>query len=103
MQIYENFEDRKKVNLKDDPVAILRNAREKDKNRITRKSGRNTSEIIARYQQALERYGELMRIDDDKSREQRAMLYSEVKALGWVLCYNEKAVIQDISVAVKGS
>jgi len=102
MQIYQSFEERKKINLKDDPVTILRNAREKDQNRITRKEGRHTQEILARYHQALQQYAELMRIDDDNAREQRAMLYSEIKTLGWVMCYQENAIIHDINGAVKG-
>ena len=102
MEVYQSFEERKKINMKDDPVAILRNARGKEQNHITRKEGRHTQEILARYHQALEQYAELMRIDDDSAREQRAMLYSEVKTLGWVMCYQENAIIHDINAAVKG-
>ena len=95
MEVYQSFEERKKINMKDDPGG-------KEQNRITRKEGRHTQEILARYHQALEQYAELMRIDDDSAREQRAMLYSEVKTLGWVMCYQENAIIHDINAAVKG-
>lgn len=95
-QIFDSLEDRKKINLVDDPVRILRNEREKEKNLITRKRDRHSQEILARYNMDLQSYQEIMHAQED-NREQRLMLYSEIKALGWVLGKTEKAIVDDIN------
>ena len=98
MQLYQNFEERKKINLTDDPVQILRQEREKEKNPLKRKRDRHYQEVLARYNMALQSYREIMQAKED-NREQRLMLYSEIKTLGWVLGIAEKDVIKDISKA----
>ena len=84
MSIFEDFENKKKINMQDDPVELLKKVRVRDGNLITRRSGRHTQEILARYHQSIVQYQEYMRSHDD-NREQRVMLYAEIKALGWVL------------------
>lgn len=57
---------------------------------------RSPQEISARYQQAVWQYQSLMRSEKD-NREQRLMLYAEIKALGWCQGCDEQKVIQDIN------
>ena len=80
MSIFEDFENKKKINMQDDPVELLKKVRVRDGNLITRRSGRHTQEILARYHQSIVQYQEYMRSHDD-NREQRVMLYAEIKAL----------------------
>ena len=97
MSIYDDFENKKKINMQDDPVELLKKVRVKDGgNLITRRHGRHTQEILAKYNQAIIQYQEYMRSHDD-NREQRVMLYSEIKTLGWVLGKPEKDIIKDIN------
>jgi hypothetical protein len=96
MSIFDDFENKKKINMQDDPVELLKKVRVKDGNLITRRSGRHTQEILAKYNQSIIQYQEYMRSHDD-NREQRLMLYSEIKALGWVLGKPEKDIIKDIN------
>lgn len=96
MSIFDDFENKKKINMQDDPVELLKKVRVKDGNLITRRNGRHTQEIIAKYNQSILQYQEYMRSHDD-NREQRVMLYSEIKALGWVLGKPEKDIIKDIN------
>lgn len=98
MSIFEDFENKKKINMQDDPVELLKKVRVKDGNLITRRTGRHTQEILARYHQAIIQYQEYMRSHDD-NREQRVMLYSEIKALGWVLGKPEPEIIREINTA----
>lgn len=57
---------------------------------------RTPQEISARYQQAIRQYQSLMRSDND-NREQRVMLYAEIKTLGWCQGRDEQKIIQDIN------
>ncbi|SFT90190.1 hypothetical protein SAMN02910356_02637 [Selenomonas sp. GACV-9] len=57
---------------------------------------RSTQEISARYRQAIKQYQVLMRAEVD-NREQRVMLYSEIKTLGWCIGREEHKVVQDIN------
>ena len=57
---------------------------------------RSPQEISARYQQAIGQYQSLMRSEKD-NREQRVMLYAEIKALGWCQGRDEQQIIQDIN------
>ena len=61
---------------------------------------RHVQEISARYKLRLNQYKEL---NDSRSdnRDQRLMIYTEIKSLGWVLGKKEKAIIKDISEASK--
>ncbi|MBQ1868338.1 hypothetical protein FZ040_09620 [Selenomonas ruminis] len=58
---------------------------------------RSVQEISARYQQAIKQYQMLMRSQND-NREQRVMLYSEIKALGWCLGRDEHKIVQEINL-----
>ena len=96
MSIFEDFENKKKINMQDDPVELLKKVRVRDGNLITRRSGRHTQEILARYHQSIVQYQEYMRSHDD-NREQRVMLYAEIKALGWVLGKPEQEIIKELN------
>ena len=61
MSIFEDFENKKKINMQDDPVELLKKVRVRDGNLITRRSGRHTQEILARYHQSIVQYQEYMR------------------------------------------
>ena len=58
---------------------------------------RSVQEISARYLQAIKPYQMLMRSQND-NREQRVMLYSEIKALGWCLGRDEHKIVQEINL-----
>ena len=58
---------------------------------------RSVQEISARYQQAIKQYQMLMRSQND-NREQRVMLYSEIKVLGWCLGRDEHKIVQEINL-----
>ena len=57
---------------------------------------RSVQEISARYQQAIGQYQELMRAQTD-NREQRVMLYAEIKTLGWCLGRDEAVIVRQIN------
>lgn len=59
---------------------------------------RSSHEISARYEQAIQQYQALMQADVD-NREQRVMLYSEIKVLGWCLGRDEARVVKEINAA----
>ncbi|MBR2179296.1 MAG: hypothetical protein IJ862_02730 [Selenomonadaceae bacterium] len=61
---------------------------------------RHVQEIDARYKLRLNQYKELNMSRSD-NRDQRLMIYTEIKTLGWVLGKKEKAVIKDITEASK--
>lgn len=58
---------------------------------------RSIQEISARYLQAIKQYQELMRSEND-NREQRVMLYAEIKTLGWCLGREEHKIVKEINV-----
>ena len=60
---------------------------------------RSPQQIVARYNQARQAYQQLMRAEHD-SREQRVMLYAEIKALGWCMGREEAKVIREINEPV---
>ncbi len=57
---------------------------------------RRYPEILARYKKELEDYKKLTQAQVDP-REQRVMLYSELKVLGWVLGKSDQQISLDIS------
>ena len=61
---------------------------------------RHVQEVDARYKLRLNQYKEL-NISRSDNRDQRLMIYTEIKTLGWVLGKKEKAVIKDITEASK--
>lgn len=61
---------------------------------------RHAQEIRARYEQDIRQYQELSRAKVE-NREQRLMLYAEIKVLGWCLGRIEQNVLRDIQTPVK--
>ena len=61
---------------------------------------RTVQAISARYYQAIGQYQQLMRADVD-NREQRVMLYSEIKTLGWCMGRDEAKIVKEINKPVK--
>lgn len=57
---------------------------------------RSAQEISARYRQAIQQYQQLQQSDKD-NREQRVMLYAEIKTLGWCQGFGEQRIIQNIN------
>ena len=57
---------------------------------------RSPQELLARYNLKLQEYKALNESKVD-NREQRLMLYTEIKLLGWALGKMEKTVLKDIN------
>lgn len=57
---------------------------------------RSQAEVRARYTKALEQYRALLR-QESPSREQKMMLFAEVKLLGWVLGKRDKDVANELN------
>lgn len=57
---------------------------------------RHIQEIAARYEQGRQQYQKLLHEQRD-NREQRVMLYAELKTLGWCMGRDEKRVIKEIN------
>lgn len=55
---------------------------------------RSIAEITARYNLAVKKYKEF-RVCKPEFREQKVMLYAELKSLGWVLGKSEQTIIKD--------
>ena len=60
-----------------------------------REKMRSQSSVRARYEQEIEQYKKLMQAKVDP-REQRVMLYAEIKMLGWVLGKSDQTVAHDV-------
>ncbi|MBR5381931.1 MAG: hypothetical protein IK136_04855 [Oscillospiraceae bacterium] len=58
---------------------------------------RSPAEVNARYVKGLAKYKELMRASEDH-REQRIMLFNEIKALGWVLGKSDQTINNDLKI-----
>ncbi len=56
---------------------------------------RSPAEIHARYVRSVAQYRQIMTGREDQ-REQRIMLFNEVRALGWVLGKSEQTINQDL-------
>ena len=61
---------------------------------------RHEQEIRARYEQGIRQYQALSQAKVE-NREQRLMLYAEVKVLGWCLGRTDQHVLQDINTPQK--
>ncbi|MSV23993.1 hypothetical protein FYJ78_02090 [Selenomonas sp. WCA-380-WT-3B 3/] len=61
---------------------------------------RSIQEISARYQQAIRQYQTLMKAQND-NREQRVMLYAEIKTLGWCIGRDEQKVVKEINTPMR--
>ncbi len=57
---------------------------------------RSPQEVLARYNLSLQEYKALNESKVD-NREQRLMLYTEIKLLGWTLGKAEKNVLKDLN------
>ncbi len=60
----------------------------------SREKFRSVAEITARYNLACQKYKEL-RVCKQEFREQKVMLYAELKALGWVLGKSDQTITKD--------
>ena len=63
---------------------------------------RHVQEVNARYKLRLNQYKELNMSRSD-NRDQRLMIYTEIKVLGWVLGKAEKTVLKDINACTTGN
>ena len=61
---------------------------------------RSIQSVTARYYKELDQYADLMHAKVDL-REQRVMLYAEIKVLGWMLGKADNTITQDIDAACK--
>lgn len=61
---------------------------------------RSPSEVMAKYNQGLEKYHQLQ-ANPNTDRVHLQTLYSELKALGWVIGRDEKKVIMEITTPPK--
>jgi len=61
-----------------------------------KEKARSPQELLARYNLALQAYKALNASKTD-NREQRLMIYTEIKLLGWALGKAEKTVLKDIN------
>ena len=57
---------------------------------------RSRAEIQARYQKALDLYRQLQK-SNDNVREQKLMVFNEIKLLGWVLGKRDKDVSNELN------
>ncbi len=57
---------------------------------------RHQQEIRARYEKDIRQYQDLTKAKVE-NREQRLMLYAEIKVLGWCLGRDERNVLKDIN------
>ena len=62
----------------------------------SREKMRSQAEIHARYVKSLDQYRQLTK-SQDNVREQRMMLFAEVKLLGWVLGKRDKDVANELN------
>lgn len=57
---------------------------------------RSRSEIQARYQKALDQYRQLLK-SNENVKEQKLMIFNEIKLLGWVLGKRDKDVAKELN------
>lgn len=67
---------------------------------INKEKFRSPSEVMARYNQGLEKYHQLQ-ANPNTDRAHLQTLYSELKALGWVMGRDEQKVIKEIMTPPK--
>ena len=63
---------------------------------------RHVQEVSARYKLRLNQYRELNMSHSD-NRDQRLMIYTEIKVLGWILGKKEQKVLKEINECAKMS
>ena len=64
---------------------------------------RRVNEVSAQYKQKLEQYKQLNYASNKENRDQRLMIYAEIKILGWVLGKAEKDVLKALNDCVIGN
>ena len=57
---------------------------------------RSRSEIHARYQKALDQYRQLLK-SNENVKEQKLLVFNEIKLLGWVLGKRDKDVAKELN------
>ena len=57
---------------------------------------RSRSEIQARYQKALDQYRQLLK-SNENVKEQKLLVFNEIKLLGWVLGKRDKDVVKELN------
>ena len=57
---------------------------------------RSRSEIQARYQKALDQYRQLLK-SNENVKEQKLLVFNEIKLLGWVLGKRDKDVSNELN------
>ncbi len=58
---------------------------------------RSPAEVHARYVRSIDQYKKIMQAREDQ-REQRIMLFNEIKALGWVLGKSDQTINNDLKI-----
>lgn len=56
---------------------------------------RSHAEVTARYNLDCQQYNELRQTDSENNQEHLLMLYTEIKAIGWILGKNEQTIVRD--------
>ena len=64
---------------------------------------RRVNEVSAQYNQKLEQYKQLNYTSSKENRDQRLMIYAEIKILGWILGKSEKEVLKALNQCVVGN
>ncbi|MBQ9478936.1 MAG: hypothetical protein IJ668_05945 [Selenomonadaceae bacterium] len=64
---------------------------------------RRVNEVSAQYNQKLEQYKQLNYTSSKENRDQRLMIYAEIKILGWILGKSEKEVLKALNQCVAGN
>ena len=64
---------------------------------------RRVNEVVAQYNQKLEQYKFLNMTSSKENRDQRLMMYAEIKILGWILGKSEKDVLKALNQCVAGN
>ena len=57
---------------------------------------RSRAEIQARYQKVLDQYRQLLK-SNENMKEQKLMLFNEIKVLGWVLGKRDKDIASELN------
>ena len=64
---------------------------------------RRVNEVVAQYNQKLEQYRQLNYTSNKENRDQRLMIYAEIKILGWILGKPEKDVLKALNQCTVGN
>ena len=64
---------------------------------------RRVNEVSAQYNQKLEQYRLLNMASTKENRDQRLMMYAEIKILGWILGKPEREVLKALNQCTVGN